>query len=95
MSSPGPLSVFSMLHAVYTVTDWGNQGMKLYTHGFIKTYCSIILYVLMQSESNVQKILISDPKDGVTSYGLTEEGKKQAKQVHVSDNHIDILCIVQ
>ena len=41
----------------------------------------------MQSESNVQHILISDPKDGVTSYGLTEEGKKQAKQVHISDNN--------
>jgi hypothetical protein len=37
----------------------------------------------MQSESNVQHILISDPKDGVTSYGLTGEGKKQAKEVNV------------
>ena len=39
--------------------------------------------LLIQSESNVQQILISDAKDGVTSYGLTEEGKKQAKEVCV------------
>ena len=42
------------------------------------------LFCVMQSESNVQHILISDPKDGVTSYGLTEEGKKQAKQVCIT-----------
>ena len=29
----------------------------------------------------MQHILISNTKEGVTSYGLTEEGKKQAKEV--------------
>ena len=36
---------------------------------------------LLQSESNVQQLLISDVSVGLTSYGLTEDGKKQAKEV--------------
>lgn len=36
---------------------------------------------LLQSESNVKQLLISDPKDALTSYGLTDEGKRQAKEV--------------
>ena len=37
--------------------------------------------VLLQSESNIQHLLVSDAKDAIESYGLTEEGKKQAKEV--------------
>ena len=40
----------------------------------------MLLFVL-QSESNVKRLLISDPKDALTSYGLTDEGKQQAKEV--------------
>ncbi len=35
----------------------------------------------MQAESNVQDILVSDPKDGVPSFGLVEKGEQQAKEV--------------
>ena len=43
---------------------------------------SITYLFLLQSESNVKQLLISDVKDGLTSYGLTDDGKKQAKEVH-------------
>ncbi len=35
----------------------------------------------MQAESNVQDVLVSDPKDGVPSFGLVEKGEQQAKEV--------------
>ena len=54
----------------------------------------VILIFLIQSESNVQHILISDPKDGVTSYGLTEEGKKQAKEVLYYMQNTHVQCIL-
>lgn len=34
-----------------------------------------------QAESNVQGIVVSDPKDGIPFFGLVEEGKKQAEKV--------------
>ncbi len=35
----------------------------------------------VQAESNVQGVLVSDPKDGVPSFGLVEKGEQQAKEV--------------
>ncbi len=35
----------------------------------------------MQAESNVQDVLVSDPKDGVPSFGLVKKGEQQAKEV--------------
>ena len=43
----------------------------------------LIAFLLLQSESNVQHVLVSDPKDGVSSYGLTDRGKQQATEVPV------------
>ena len=37
--------------------------------------------LLLQSESNVQGVLVSDPEYGVNSYGLTDLGKQQAIEV--------------
>ncbi len=44
-------------------------------------YISAVSYIILQAESNVQGILVSDPKDGVPSFGLVEKGKQQAKEV--------------
>ena len=35
----------------------------------------------VQAESNVQGVLVSDPKDGVPSFGLVKKGEQQAKEV--------------
>ena len=40
-------------------------------------------FVVSQSESNVQNILVSNPEVGVPSYGLTEKGNMQAREVRV------------
>ena len=34
-----------------------------------------------QSESNVKKLVVSHPDNGVNHYGLTDVGKKQAVEV--------------
>ena len=39
------------------------------------------IYTQTQAESNVQGIFVSDPKDGVPSFGLVGEGREQAKEV--------------
>ena len=39
------------------------------------------IFVTLQAESNVKKVLVSDPKDGVSSFGLVDKGRQQAKEV--------------
>ena len=36
-----------------------------------------------QAESNVQKIIVSNPDIGADAYGLTDLGMEQAKQVRI------------
>ena len=36
----------------------------------------------------MQDVVISDPKDGVPFYGLTEKGRQQAKEVWNNDVYI-------
>jgi len=43
-----------------------------------KKFC---LPLTIQSESNVQKIIVSNPAIGSQSYGLTDLGKEQAQKV--------------
>lgn len=40
-----------------------------------------VLCTCAQSESNVKKIVVSHPDNGVNHYGLTDVGKKQAVEV--------------
>ena len=40
-------------------------------------------FVVSQSESNIQNILVSNPEVGVPSYGLTEKGKMQTREVRM------------
>ena len=58
-------------------------------HGLVG--CSVVPNVLvyvctrwLQAESNVQRVLVSEPAVGVVSYGLTEKGRQQAKEVYNS-----------
>lgn len=39
------------------------------------------IFIVLQSESNVQKIIVSNPAIGSHSYGLTDLGKEQARKV--------------
>ena len=46
---------------------------------FMCTHYTVQL--LTQAESNVQKIIVSNPAIGADAYGLTDLGMEQAKQV--------------
>ena len=56
------------------------QDIRIICHSIVLLLLVIATYTF-KAESNVQHILISDPERGVPSYGLTEEGKQQAKKV--------------
>ena len=44
--------------------------------------CLTHTHCVLQSESNVQGILVSRPEVGIPSFGLTEKGKIQAREVN-------------
>ena len=47
-----------------------------------------------QSQANVEGILVSNPEEGVRSYGLTPQGRKQVENAIRKNQILDSTCII-
>ena len=65
------------LRNIYFVIRHGQVDIALFN------FICIIFIFSVQAQSNVERLLVSDPDIGTTQYGLTDLGRQQAKDVYI------------
>ncbi len=75
--------------------DTNQEFLIVDTTIFICMSCNLTKLSL-QAESNVQRVLVSDPRDGVPSFGLVEQGRTESMEVTIimSTHYRSIYAIV-